>query len=477
MFYHEAFLATPASARSTAVSLAQDIALSPLCAAFLEFLSVRARTEGFFRILAGLVQLRPEGDAAAVLGSLCNLETEPDLATLYAFEFMRTEAIPLLANDDLFPFIESLPGLIETPATVPFWIGCRRFRLLVQRGVCFDVALCTFLAHNAHHCDTDDVMVALLAVLSKQPEWLADFGDPFLGPLFKVWLDGEPFGDDRASASGDVVCWLYCHGALPADHFGGLWVAHLTGEAIAVVPGMAARLIGARVAGIERLLCLSLPLLRPSLEAGQVLAYEDILGISFFVTWSFPAELAALDDFPEMVGFIWDYFESPEAVGGEASDFYLLAGTVAALADARVLPIGLDELRARALAWIAEADPAADFAAILAGVFVLLVCRRSEPAALAADFWVTEKLAGIVEAAPAGAEAFVLIGIAFALLLARFCPEQGVGLLGLAAGLSEWWKSCRIERAEQNQYLNWIPPVIADMTRIPEELRAGPPSE
>jgi hypothetical protein len=136
---------------------------------------------------------------------------------------------------------------------------------------------------------------------------------------------------------------------------------------------------------------------------------------------------------------------------------------VAGLANAGALPVGLDELRGRALGWIAEADPESDFAAILGGVFVLLVCCRSDPAQLVADFWVTEKLAGIVDAAPDGAEGFAMIGIAFALLLAQVCPEREGELIRLVAGLSEWWKSCGMDKKEQNTYLNWIPPVIEDV--------------
>jgi hypothetical protein len=319
-------------------------------------------------------------------------------------------------------------------------------------------------------------MVALLAVLSEHGDWLADFGDPFFEQLFRIWLECELLaGDDDEDESGsiassDVVFWLYSHGALPVDHFAHVWGAHLTGDPASVVPDMAARLIAARIPGIERLLGPSLPLLRPSLEADQVLQYEDILGISFLITWSFPAELAALEDFSEIVNFIWDYFNSPEAHGGEDSDFYLLAGTVAALADAGALPVGRDELRGRALGWIRDADPKLTFAAILGGVFVLLVCCRNEPAQLAADFWVTEKLAGIVEAALHGAEGFAMIGIAFALLLAQFCPEQAGELASLVAGLFDWWKSHGRVGEQQSIYLNWIPPVVDDL--LPEDLRS-----
>jgi hypothetical protein len=84
--------------------------------------------------------------------------------------------------------------------------------------------------------------------------------------------------------SSDVVFWLYCQGALPADDFGGLWIAHLTSEPVGVVLDMAA------------------PLIAP---------YDLILGISFVITWSCPGELAALEDFPEVVNCIWDYFHSP----------------------------------------------------------------------------------------------------------------------------------------------------------------------
>jgi hypothetical protein len=155
------------------------------------------------------------------------------------------------------------------------------------------------------------------------------------------------------------------------------------------------------------------------------------------------------------------------ARGGQDGDFFLLAGTVTALADAGALPVGLDELRGRALAWIGEADPARNFAAILGGVFVLLVCCRNEPGAVVPDFWVGEKLAGIVEAAPDQAEGFALIRIAFALLLAPLCPERAGGFARRAAGLLGWWTSCGMEREKPNTYPNWIAPVIEGL--LPED--------
>jgi hypothetical protein len=90
---------------------------------------------------------------------------------------------------------------MEAPATVPFWIGCRRFRLLVERGVQFDQTVCTLLAHRAHECDTDDLIVALLSVLSEHGEWLGDFSGPFLGPLLNIWLECELLVGDDADAA------------------------------------------------------------------------------------------------------------------------------------------------------------------------------------------------------------------------------------------------------------------------------------
>jgi hypothetical protein len=144
------------------------------------------------------------------------------------------------------------------------------------------------------------------------------------------------------------------------------------------------------VPGIERLLGLSLALLRPSLGEPTPPPDDVILRISFLITWSCPGALAALEEFSDVVNFIWDSFHSPEESGGEDSGLYVLTWTVAALA----LPVGLEELRGRALGWIAEVDPGLNSAAILGSVFVLLVCSRNQPAQLVTDLWVTEKLAG-----------------------------------------------------------------------------------
>jgi hypothetical protein len=72
----------------------------------------------------------------------------------------------------------------------------------------------------------------------------------------------------------------------------------------------------------------------------------------------------------------------PEESGGENSALDLLTGTVAG----RGRPVGLEELRGCALGWIPEVDPGLNSAAIVGGVFVLLVCSRNQPAQRVADF-------------------------------------------------------------------------------------------
>jgi hypothetical protein len=416
--------------------------------------------------------MRPEGDLAVFLGSLCQLDSEPDLRTLYAFEFVRTESIPLLGSDEIVGFAETLGQLLVPPATVEFWLGCRRFRLLVGRGVAFDRDLVVYLAQNAKDCESDDLVVGLFEVLSRDPTLLADFGDPFLESIFSAWTSGD-VSDTDIAAFRDLVSWLYLEGFVPIDHFGNLWVASLATETVYDLPHMAIKLVAARVSGIERLLPLSLPFLRPALAAGNSVAYEDVLGIAFVIAWSFPTEMAAWPELHSIVDFIWECFNGPELVGGEDIDFYLMSGTVAALIDARLMDVPMDEMRGRALGWIMEADPVNQCLTICGAICLLIVCCRDAPEALAQAFWVTEKLGMILDAGKGSQHGYALIAVTFAMQLIHVCPEHAVELVGLALRLVRWAESGGVSDREVNVYLRWMPPLARQVAPAAEDLEAA----
>jgi hypothetical protein len=100
--------------------------------------------------------------------------------------------------------------------------------------------------------------------------------------------------------SSNVVFWLYCHRALQGDYFGGL-------------------IAGACRGSNGFWVCRWHFWGRLSRRTKPPPPYDVTLQSSLLTPWSRPGELTALEDFQDVVNFIWDYCHSPEESSGEDS--------------------------------------------------------------------------------------------------------------------------------------------------------------